>query len=190
MLVCPIAAVNDRHAARGGKFTHRALGGMAHNDGIGVTAQHPRRVIKRLAFSYGCTLKPVVSRTWPPKRLKALPKLMRVRVDGSKTSSLEWHLEYRCFALAASVGTHAICHFKNTVDITSVKLTDPQDVMAGKLQSALSLLFDFQALSVLFPRCSALFCIVVAYRAVSTTRLQLSIDFSAPFSTFHSLLWL
>ena len=57
MLVCPVAPVNDGHAARGGKLTHRTFGGMAHNDGVRVTAQYPRRVIKRFAFSYGGTLK-------------------------------------------------------------------------------------------------------------------------------------
>ena len=47
---------------------------MAHNDGIGVTAQHPRRVIKRLAFSYGCTLKTRSFTDMAPQKIEGTAK--------------------------------------------------------------------------------------------------------------------
>ncbi|CAI8422950.1 MAG: Uncharacterised protein [Halieaceae bacterium] len=110
---------------------------MTHHNDIGITTQDARGVVKRLSFRNSGTLKPRCLSNMATQKVERATEADACAGGGLKEHRTQnGAIKHRRLALSPRIGAHAVGHLKNAINIGTLELIDPQDVMTGKFHSA------------------------------------------------------
>ncbi len=102
MLVGPVSGIDHRHARNLAGIAGRTFDRMTHHDHIAVVRDRHDRIVESFAFRNAGIRSPRKTDHPAPRRLIALSKLSRVRVDGSKKQRREYLPASTCRCGSAS----------------------------------------------------------------------------------------